>query len=113
MEEPAVRVAWRALWSSRLVVFSSGVLAVLSFGLAPGSAGFDAQRLTSPFGYLGNLLVAPFARWDSVWYLTIAQGGYAIVNNNQVFGEEYPEWRKKTKEFPASRTYRRLHPHRG
>lgn len=49
---------------------------MLSFGQAPGSASFDPARLTAPFGYLGNLLVSPFARWDSVWYLAIAHGGY-------------------------------------
>lgn len=75
-DEPATRVAWQALWSSRLVVLLAGVVGVLSFGQAPGSASFDPARLTAPFGYLGNLLVSPFARWDSAWYLAIAQGGY-------------------------------------
>ena len=75
-DAPGVRVAWQAIWTSRLVVLGSGVLAVLSFGRAPGSQAFDPLRLTAPFGYFGNLLVAPFARWDSVWYLTIAHSGY-------------------------------------
>ena len=73
LAEPAVRVSWTALWSSRLVVLAAGVLAVLAFGRAPGTAGFDPSGVTAPFGYFGNLLAAPFARWDSVWYLTIAQ----------------------------------------
>jgi hypothetical protein len=75
-DEPATRVAWQALWPSRLIVLVAGVVGVLSFGQAPGSASFDPARLTAPFGYLGNLLVSPFARWDSVWYLAIAHGGY-------------------------------------
>ena len=74
IDSPGVRVAWRALWASRLVVLLSGVFAVLSFGLAAGWPGFDPTRLTAPFGYFGNLLVAPFARWDSSWFLAIAQG---------------------------------------
>jgi hypothetical protein len=50
---------------------------VLSFGNRPGAAqAYDPAGLTRPFGYLGNLLVSPLARWDSVWYLTIAQSGY-------------------------------------
>jgi hypothetical protein len=69
-------VAWQALWPSRLVVLVAGVVGVVSFGQAPGAASFDPTRLTAPFGYLGNLLVSPFARWDSVWYLAIAHGGY-------------------------------------
>jgi Mannosyltransferase (PIG-V) len=72
----ALREAWHATWTSRLVVWATGVLAVLSFGRAPGTTVYDPARLTEPFGGLGNLLVAPAARWDSVWYLTIAQGGY-------------------------------------
>jgi hypothetical protein len=75
-EEPGVRVAWQAFWPSRLVVLAAGVLGVHSFALARGSGSFDPARLTAPFGYLGNLLVSPFARWDSVWYLTIAHSGY-------------------------------------
>lgn len=71
-----IRVAWRALWTSRLVVMAAGILAVLEIGRAPGTTGFDPDNLTAPFGYFGNLLVAPLARWDSWWYLTIAQHGY-------------------------------------
>ena len=71
-----MRVAWQALWTSRLVVLLSGVFAVLSFGLAANWPGFDPMRLTAPFGYFGNLLAAPFARWDSTWFLAIANGGY-------------------------------------
>lgn len=76
MDEQAVRVAWQALWPSRVVVLLAGVVGVLSFGQTPGSSSYDPARLTAPFGYLGNLLVSPFARWDSVWYLAIAHGGY-------------------------------------
>lgn len=83
-------VAWRALWTSRLVVLCSGVLAVLAFGRAPNTGGFDPARLTAPFGYFGNLLAAPFARWDSVWYLAIAQGGYAHQGSRTAFFPLYP-----------------------
>ena len=79
VDAPAVRVAWQALWTSRLVVLVSGVLAVLSFGRATDWQGFDPARLTAPFGYFGNLLAAPFARWDSAWYLSIAKYDYASI----------------------------------
>lgn len=81
---------WRALWTSRLVVLISGVLAVLSFGRAPRTAAFDPSGLTTPFGYFGNLLVAPFARWDSVWYLAIADGGYDHQPSRTAFFPLYP-----------------------
>jgi hypothetical protein len=82
--------AWQAVWTSRLVVLCSGVLAVLSFGNAPGWRGFDPARLTAPFGYFGNLLAAPFARWDSVWYLAVAQGGYGHQAARTAYFPLYP-----------------------
>ena len=32
--------------------------------------------MTSGFGWLGDLLAAPVARWDAAWYLVIAHYGY-------------------------------------
>ncbi len=90
VDGPDVRAAWHALWTSRLVVFCSGVLAVLSFGLAANWRGFDPARLTAPFGYFGNLLAAPFARWDSAWYLAIANGGYGHDAARTAFFPLYP-----------------------
>ena len=43
VDTPAVRVAWQALWTSRLVVLISGVLAVLSFGHVIEVAATDWQ----------------------------------------------------------------------
>jgi hypothetical protein len=83
-------VAWRAFWTSRVVVFAAGVLAVLEIGRAPGTAGFDPANLTAPFGYFGNLLVSPFARWDSVWYLAIARDGYGHNLAKTAFFPLYP-----------------------
>jgi hypothetical protein len=87
----ALRVAWRAVWTSRLAVFLAGVLGVLSFGSNPhAAANFDQAGLTRPFGYFGNLLVSPLARWDSVWYLQIAQGGYDHDRLRATFFPLYP-----------------------
>jgi hypothetical protein len=83
-------VVWQVLWTSRLAVFFGGVLAVLAFGPRTGWQGFDPLGLTSPFGYFGNLMVAPFARWDSVWYLSIAQYGYGHAVANTAFFPLYP-----------------------
>ncbi len=74
--DDAVADAWRALWISRLLVWAAGVAAVLAFGLSGREGDFDPAGLTAPFGGMGDDLVAPFARWDSVWYLAIVQGGY-------------------------------------
>jgi hypothetical protein len=70
------REAWGALWTSRLVVWGAGLLGLLWLGRAAGTQQYDAGGLTTPFSSFGDLLVAPAARWDSVWYLTIAEHGY-------------------------------------
>ncbi len=90
MRSAPVRVAWRAFWTSRLLVMASGVFALLSFPKADWAPRFDPASLTAPFGYLGNLLVAPFARWDSVWYLAIAIGGYNHEAARTAFFPLYP-----------------------
>jgi hypothetical protein len=72
----AWREAWGALWTSRLIVWGAGLLGLLWLGRAPGTRQYDAGGLTTPFSSFGDLLVAPAARWDSVWYLTIAEHGY-------------------------------------
>ncbi len=73
----ALREAWRALWTSRAVVWIAGILGVVWFGRVPGTESFDYGGLSSSFSPFGNLLVAPAARWDSAWYLLLARDGYA------------------------------------
>ena len=68
--------AWRALWTSRLLVWAAAVVAVLVFGLSGRAHDFDPAGVTTPFGPVGDVLAAPLGRWDSVWYLAIAGAGY-------------------------------------
>lgn len=68
--------SWRALWSSRLLVWGAGVATVLLFGFGPTRGAFDFAGVTRGFGSLGDVLAAPAARWDSAWYLVIARFGY-------------------------------------
>ena len=72
----AVRNCWRALWVSRLVVLVAGVGAVGVFGVGRARSAYDPPGVVSGFGWLGDLLAAPVARWDAVWYLVIAHTGY-------------------------------------
>jgi hypothetical protein len=76
----ALRAAWRVFWVSRAAIAAVAVFAALSVGgggLSERNAQkFDAPALTHPFGGFGDTLLAPLARWDSVWYLTIADTGY-------------------------------------
>jgi len=72
----AVRESWRALWVSRLLVWAVGVGTILVFGFGPLRKAFDPPGVTRGFGWLGNALAAPAARWDGAWYLVIAHYGY-------------------------------------
>ncbi|HEY2768786.1 MAG TPA: mannosyltransferase family protein [Solirubrobacteraceae bacterium] len=72
----ALRETWRALWVSRLLIWVAGVGAVVGFGVLSRRAAFDPPHVTSGFGWLGDLLAAPAARWDAAWYLVIAHYGY-------------------------------------
>ena len=84
-------VVWRAFWTSRLMVLFVGLSGALQIGAATGAAAaYDPNGLTTPFGYLPNAIFAPLARWDSVWYLTIAAHGYADNVQRMAFFPLYP-----------------------
>ncbi|MGO8905037.1 MAG: mannosyltransferase family protein [Solirubrobacteraceae bacterium] len=91
----AVRDSWRALWSSRLLVWFAGVGTLLGFGFGPVRNTFDPPGLTRGFGWLGDLLAAPAARWDAAWYLVIAHYGYrpdlgSLTSSRTAFFPLYP-----------------------
>jgi hypothetical protein len=89
----AARDTWRALWISRLLVWIAGVGAVAAFGLGRIHDAFDPPDVTSGFGWLGDLLAAPAARWDGAWYLVIAHYGYRPdlgVTSRAAFFPLYP-----------------------
>jgi hypothetical protein len=88
---PDVAVAWRALVASRLLVWAAGLGAIAIWGVKRShEQGFDQAGLTRPFGSFLNTLVAPGARWDSYWYLDIAQHGYQGSPNRPAFFPLYP-----------------------
>ncbi|MEP6953585.1 MAG: mannosyltransferase family protein [Solirubrobacteraceae bacterium] len=77
---PALSEAWRALWVSRVAIWLSALGAIALWGTSPRASAFDPGAVTRPYGALGNALVAPMGRWDSVWYLAIADGGYPATD---------------------------------
>jgi hypothetical protein len=89
----ALRAAWSVFWSTRLAVLLVAVFAALSFGPAAGglaernAAMFDEPALTRP---LAEPLLSPLARWDAVWYLRIAESGYAGSDVRAAFFPLYP-----------------------
>jgi hypothetical protein len=75
-----LRAAWRVFWVSRAAIAAVAVFAALTMGEGGlperNALKFDAPGLTHPFGGFGDTLLSPLARWDSVWYLSIADSGY-------------------------------------
>src|SRR5258708_757595 len=86
----ALRLAWRATWTTRLLVWAAGVGALLVWGTSGREAAFDPAGLTSPFGAFGDLLAGPAARWDSSWYLGISISGYGGDPSRAAFFPLYP-----------------------
>jgi hypothetical protein len=92
-DSEAFRAAVRIGLSSRLAVFLVAIFAALSFGPASGGLArenahkFDEPALTHA---LADPLLAPLARWDSVWYLRIADSGYADSSPRAAFFPLYP-----------------------
>lgn len=91
----AVRDVWRSLWSSRLLVWVAGSGTVAALGFGPVRNAFNPPGATRGFGWLGDLLAAPVARWDAAWYLVIAHYGYrpdlgAFTASRAAFFPLYP-----------------------
>jgi hypothetical protein len=53
------------------------VVAWLAFGPASPHGGVDPPGYVDHLGGLRDAVAAPFARWDSVWYVLISHYGYA------------------------------------
>jgi Mannosyltransferase (PIG-V) len=89
----ALQAAWRVFWPTRMAVLLVAVFAALSFGPAAGglaaenAAKFDTPQLTHA---LADPLLSPLARWDAVWYLRVAQGGYGGDQARAAFFPLYP-----------------------
>jgi len=74
----AVRSAWLALWSSRLLAWMAGIVAGATLSVRAGVGAVDPWGLTRGLGSVGELLAGPAARWDAGWFLLIARDGYDI-----------------------------------
>jgi len=88
--DAAVSVSAVAVLASRLLVFAAGAAAFAVWGVSHRAPSFDPEHLTYGFGALGDPLTATFARWDSTWYLAIADDGYAPDDTRAAFFPLYP-----------------------
>ena len=55
-----------------------------------GIAAFDVPALTHSLHGFGDVLLSPLARWDAVWYLSIAHSGYGHAAGPTAFFPLYP-----------------------
>lgn len=84
---PALREALRAFALSRVLVWGSAVLAVYVLPLRRLQE--QAHDVPALSGSLGRPLGA-LARWDAVWYLSIARSGYGGGSGLSAFFPLYP-----------------------
>jgi hypothetical protein len=91
----ALKVSARALVGSRLLIWAAVMSTIAAFGFGPVRTALNPPGMTRGFGWLGNLLAAPAARWDAAWYLVIAHFGYrpdlgAMTASRTAFFPLYP-----------------------
>jgi hypothetical protein len=92
-DSEAFRTALRVAVSTRAAVLLVAVFAALSFGPATGGlARKNAEKFDDPSltHVLADPVLAPLARWDSVWYLRIADSGYGDSAPRAAFFPLYP-----------------------
>jgi hypothetical protein len=88
----ALRDAVLAAGCCLLIVFVSGTIAFVTFGASGSLVGvLDPPGLVEHLGSgLKDALAAPFARWDSAWYLLAAHHGYGAGRASPAFFPLYP-----------------------
>jgi hypothetical protein len=92
-DSEAFRAAVRVAVSTRAAVLLVAVFAALSFGPATGGlARTNAEKFDDPSltHVLADPVLSPLARWDSVWYLRIADSGYGDSAPRAAFFPLYP-----------------------
>lgn len=84
---PAVSTAFKAVILSRAIVWAAALIAIYLFGENVAAfQSLDLNGVTAPFHSIPlDKLVAPGARWDSVWYLGIADSGYFSHQSTNFF----------------------------
>src|SRR3954468_14442973 len=78
------RAAWAVLLT-RLIVWGAAVPAQLILGNSFWRSHADPTNLTAQMGGVGEVVGSPVMRWDSVYYLQIAQDGYTQLKQAGFF----------------------------
>ena len=87
----AATVSARVFLLSRGLIFLSAATAFALFGADPANSDrYGDSPFAAPFGGLGEALLSVWSRWDSVWYLGIANAGYDFNPDSPAFFPLYP-----------------------
>jgi Mannosyltransferase (PIG-V) len=78
----ALRDVWTGLWASRLAILAASIYAILTVGYRPTGR---APVTGAPLGDPGELIFGIAQRWDSGFYLSIAQHGYHTAELSAFF----------------------------
>lgn len=70
------RAVLPAFLLTRLVTLVAGLVGAALWGIHDADAVYDPAGLTTGLGSVLDRVVAPYARWDAVWFLDIANQGY-------------------------------------
>lgn len=65
-----------AVLGSRALVIVSACAGAALGSRVPGWTSLDHARVTDHYGSVGNVVAAPFVRWDALAYLDVARHGY-------------------------------------
>jgi hypothetical protein len=84
------RSVWSSFWLSRVLVVTTGMAAMIDFGISPSISSSYTAGVPIPGGYFVQLLLASSARWDASWYLQIANSGYGSNLARTAFFPLYP-----------------------
>jgi len=90
ISDPAIVFAFNLFWTHRLLLFALGAFLAILVPINP-PLGDDLLRDVNPYFWgPGFFLFAPWQRWDTNWYIHIAQLGYQVGDGTTNFPPLYP-----------------------
>jgi hypothetical protein len=90
MSDTAISYAMTVFLTHRLLLFAVGALFAIILPLEPSLGSSLLQNVNPRFWGPGLFFLAPWQRWDTNWYIRIAQAGYDVGNGTTNFPPLYP-----------------------
>jgi hypothetical protein len=90
MADTAFAYAWNIFLTHRLLLFAIGATLVIAAPVEPPLGASLLRDVNPNFWGPGFFFLQPWQRWDTNWYIQIAQAGYDIGNGNTNYPPLYP-----------------------